>query len=342
MTREVRLQPPTKVPFRARLSRIDVKYSPYAYISPFFLVFAVVGLFPIIYTAYISTRKWNSIAGDLGVAVAYGQAGQTSWWGNFAWVFANHDFRRALLNTFSIFVLSSGPQIILAIILATVLSANLRAKTFWRMGVLLPYVVAPMAAGIIFRQMFADETGVVNTVLQAIGLDPVMWHGNTLASHVAIACIINFRWTGYNTLVLLAAMQAIPQEVIEAAVVDGAGRVRQLLSVILPMIRPTLMFVIITSTIGGLQVFDEPQLYSISQSYGGSNNQFLTVTQFLWKTGFTSNNDSNMGRAAAVAWILFVIVVIFAVLSYVLTSRIASTGTAPDAKPKTRKKAVSQ
>ncbi|MDR1449695.1 MAG: sugar ABC transporter permease [Propionibacteriaceae bacterium] len=329
-----------KAPFRARLSRIDVKASPYLYISPFFIVFAVIGLFPIIYTAYISTRKWNSIAGDLGVAAAYGQSGETSWYGNFAWVLANHDFRDALFNTFSIFILSSVPQIIAAIVLASILSANLRARTFWRMGVLLPYVIAPMAAGIIFRQMFADETGVVNIVLQQIGISPISWHGNTLASHIAIACIINFRWTGYNTLVLLAAMQAIPNEVIEAAVVDGAGRARQLLSVVLPMIRPTLMFVIITSTIAGLQVFDEPQLFSISQSFGGSDNQFLTVTQFLWKTGFTSTSDSNMSRAAAVAWILFIIVVVFAILSYVLTSRIASTG-GPD-KPKRGRKGASR
>jgi cellobiose transport system permease protein len=199
------------------------------------------------------------------------------------------------------------------------------------MGVLLPYVIAPMAAGIIFRQIFSDDTGVINIVLERIGLDPIGWHSSAFASHIAIATIVNFRWTGYNTLVILAAMQAIPNEVLEAAVVDGAGRIRQLVSVIIPMIRPTLIFVIITSTIGGLQIFDEPQMFSISTSYGGSDNQFLTITQFLWKTGFVSNHDANLGRAAAIAWILFIIVVIFAILSYVLTSRIASTGQAPKA-----------
>jgi cellobiose transport system permease protein len=311
------------------LSKLDVKYSPYGFIAPFFILFVLVGLFPIVYTLFISTRKWNSIAGDQGMAVSYEDRSTTSLLGNFEWVVNNPTFPRALLNTFSIFILSSGPQIIIAIALAAILSANLRAKTFWRMGVLLPYVIAPMAAGIIFRQIFADETGVANQILTMIGLDPIGWHSNSLASHIAIATIINFRWTGYNTLVILAAMQAVPNEVLEAGVVDGASRWRQLISIQLPMIRPTLIFVIITSTIGGLQVFDEPQMFSLSSNYGGSSDQFLTVTQFLWETGFVSTGDSNMGRAAAVAWILFIFVVCFAILSYLLTSRIASTGSAP-------------
>ncbi len=316
---------------RARLSKLDVHASPYLYIAPFFLLFATMGLFPLLYTAYISTRKWNAIAGDQGQAVAYCAlgdtdcAGGTALLGNFQWALANPDFLDALRNTIAIFVLSSVPQIILAIFLAAVLSANLRARTFWRMGVLFPYIIAPMAAGIIFRQMFADQTGVVNQLITAVGLEPIAWHADTFASWVAVSTIVNFRWTGYNTLVLLAAMQAVPHETIEAAVIDGAGRVRQLLSVTLPMIRPTLIFVIITSTIGGLQIFDEPQLYSIGTSWGGSDNQFLTLTQFMWKTGFVSTNPSNMGRAAAISWMLFLVVVVFAILSYVLTSRISAS-----------------
>ncbi len=332
-----------KLSRRARRSRFDVKASPYLYIAPFFIVFAVMGLFPLIYTVFISTRQWNSVAGDQGVACASGPAMASgsacpnghSWLGNFAWALKQPQFLDALRNTVAVFVLSSVPQIIIAIILAALLSANLRAKTFWRMGVLFPYIIAPMAAGIIFRQMFADETGVINKLLGFVGIDPVHWHASTFFSWVAVAGIVNFRWIGYNTLVLLAAMQAVPNETIEAAVIDGAGRVNQLLRVTLPMIRPTLIFVIITSVIGGLQIFDEPQMFSIGSNYGGNANQFLTLTQFMWKTGFVSNNASNMGRAAAISWMLFILVVIFAILSYVLTSRISSSG---GAKPKRTKK----
>ncbi|MDR0283942.1 MAG: sugar ABC transporter permease [Propionibacteriaceae bacterium] len=312
---------------RAKWSRLDIRLSPYLYISPFYIVFAIVGLFPLLYTAYIATRKWNSIAGDTGTAICgatCGDANATSWFGNFDWVLHQPDFWVALRNTFAIFLISTVPQIIAAILIAHVLDSNLRAKTFWRMGVLLPYVVAPMAAAIIFSQVFSDNMGIINSLFNAVGLPKVAWHANPLASWIAIASIVDFRWTGYNTLILLAAMQAIPHELNEAAEVDGAGRWRQLVSITIPQLRPTLIFVIITSTIGGLQIFDEPQMFSSAGSYGGSSQQFLTVTQFLWRTGFVSTNNSNMGRAAAVAWILFLIIVAMAVVNFLLTSRISS------------------
>lgn len=99
---------------------------------------------------------------------------------------------------------------IAAVFIAAVLDANLRAKTFWRMGVLVPYVVAPVAVGLIFNQMFADQSGFVNAVLTSVGLPAIGWHADSLAAHFAIATMVNFRWTGYNALIVLAAMQAIP------------------------------------------------------------------------------------------------------------------------------------
>jgi len=313
---------------RARWGRRDVKWSPYVYISPFYIAFGIVGLFPLLYTAFIATRMWNNVGGDKGLAVCGATCGATgtdpSWFGNFAWVLHQPDFWVALRNTFAIFVLSSVPQIICALFIAYMLSKNLRAKTFWRMGVLLPYVVAPMAAGIIFSQIFSDRMGIINTIIQAMGLPMIGWHAHPFASWVAIAMIVNFRWTGYNSLILLAAMQAVPSELYEAAEVDGASGMRQFLQVTIPQLRPTLIFVIITSTIGGLQIFDEPQMFSESSSYGGTNRQFLTVTQFLWKTGFVSTNQSNMGRAAAIAWVLFLIIVLIAVLNFWLTQHIAT------------------
>jgi cellobiose transport system permease protein len=313
---------------RNRLGKLDVKLSPYLYIAPFFILFAATGLFPLLYTAFVATRNWNTITGDGG---SVGMA-------NFTWALNQPMFWTALRNTFSIFLLSTVPQIIVALILAAILDSNLKAKTFWRMGVLLPYVIAPSAAAIIFSGVFADGMGVINTVINAIGIDPIRFHASTFWSHIAIASIVNFRWIGYNTLILLAAMQAIPRDVFEASVVDGAGRFRQFFSVTIPLLRPTLIFVIITSTIGGLQIFDEPRMFSEGSNIGGSNNQFMTVSLMLWNQGFNnvSIGQPNLGRAAAIAWFLFIIVVIIAVLNFVLTSRISSASGAP--KPKKSKK----
>ena len=129
------------------------------------------------------------------------------------------------------------------------------------MGVLLPYVVAPVAVGLIFGKLFADKSGIINTVLGNIGIDPIGWHAQVFPSHIAIATMVDFRWTGYNTLILLAAMQAIPRDLYEAAVLDGADARPPVLLRHVPMLRPTIIFVVITSTIGGLQIFDEPRLF---------------------------------------------------------------------------------
>src|SRR5690625_7535644 len=121
------------------------------------------------------------------------------------------------------------------------------------MRVLLPYVVASVAVALIFSKLYGDQSGMINTLLGQVGIEPMGWHANALASHVAIATMVNFRWMGYNTLILLAAMQAIPRDRYEAAVIDDAERLRHFVSVSVPMPRPTLIFVIIAPTIGDAQ-----------------------------------------------------------------------------------------
>lgn len=297
---------------RTRFGKLDVKVSPYLYIAPFFILFAIVGLYPVLYTAFVAMHKWHLINGQ-GPFVGLQ---------NFIEVLQQPRFWQAVRNTFSIFVLSSVPQVVAAVLIAAVLDANLRAKTFWRMGVLLPFVVTPVAVSLIFGKIFADDSGIVNTLLTSIGMQPVGWHSDTLASHFAIAAMVNFRWTGYNALIVLAAMQAIPRELYEAAIIDGASRVRQFFHVTIPMIRPTLIFVVLTSTIGGLQIFDEPRMYDNVGS-GGADRQWMTVTMYLYESGWGPQH--NFGRAAAIAWLLFLIIVVFALINFLITRQISST-----------------
>ncbi|NCD19520.1 MAG: sugar ABC transporter permease [Actinobacteria bacterium] len=303
-----------KPDLKARLNRLDMKVSPYLFISPFFILFLVVGLFPLGYTAVVSLHDWGLIAGR----------GDFVGFQNFVDVLGQPRFYTALRNTFSIFLLSSVPQIIAAIAIAAVLDQNIRAKTFWRMGVLLPYVVAPVAVSLIFSRLFADQSGMINEILGNFGIEPIRWHADVLASHVAIASMVNFRWTGYNTLIVLAAMQAIPRDVYEAAIIDGASRLRTFFSVTIPMLRPTIIFVIITSTIGGLQIFDEPRLFD-QLGQGGADRQWMTLTMFLYEVGW--GPQKSFGRASAVAWLLFLIIIVFGAINFYLTQRIADSGT---------------
>lgn len=296
---------PRVLSFSQRLSKWDVKFSPYLYISPFFILFAIVGLFPIIFTGVISFMDWDLVRNS-GKFIGFDQ---------YIWILQQPHFWTALRNTFSIFILSTVPQLILAIFIATMLDRNIRAKTFWRMGTLLPYVVAPVAVGLIFNVIFADKFGLVNTTLAGVGLGPIPWHTDPLASHVAIATMVNYRWVGYNTLILLAAMQAVNREYYEAATVDGAGLIRQFWSITLPSLKPTLIFVIITSTIGGLQIFDEPRVFD-QFGRGGAAQQWLTISLYLYDIGW---GQWNFGRAAAMAWILFIIIVLIGLINLLVT-----------------------
>nr|WP_091502239.1 sugar ABC transporter permease [Microbacterium sp. cf332] len=298
-------RPPRVISFSQKLSKWDLRFSPYLYISPFFIMFAIVGLFPIAYTAVISFMDWDLIRGE-GEFIGFDQ---------YIWILTQPHFWTALRNTFSIFLLSSVPQLVLAIFIAAVLDRNIRAKTFWRMAVLVPYVVAPIAVGLIFNAMFADQSGFINGVLQSIGIGAIPWHVEPFWSHIAIATMVNYRWMGYNTLILLAAMQAVNRDFYEAATVDGAGPVRQFFSITLPSLKPTLIFVIITATIGGLQIFDEPRVFD-QAGRGGSAQQWLTITLYLYDVGW---GQWNFGRAAAMAWILFLIIVLIGLVNLVVT-----------------------
>lgn len=304
-----------RLSFRQRLSRADVRLSPYVYIAPFFVLFGAVGLFPLLFTAYVSLFD-RDLLDDTGKFIGLQ---------NYVDLWQDKQFWNALENTISIFVLSSGPQIVIAVGLAALLNTKLRVRTGWRVGVLLPYVASLVAVGIIFGNLFGVRYGLVNGILETLGLDRIDWQGNRLASHVAIATMVNWRWTGYNTLIVLAAMQAIPRDLIEAAVMDGAGAVRRFFSVVLPLLRPTLIFVVITSTIGGLQIFTEPKLFSAmpGSNNGGASNEYQTVTLYLYQSGFETQH---LGYAAAIAWALFILIIIFALLNFFLTRRIASTG----------------
>ncbi|MBA8810052.1 cellobiose transport system permease protein [Promicromonospora sukumoe] len=298
-----------------------MKLSPYLYISPFFILFAVTGLFPLAYTAYVSVHDWSLLGGQ----------GEFVGLQNFSDVLAQPTFWKSLGNTLSIFVLSSVPQVIIAITIAALLDQNLRSATFWRMGVLIPYVVAPVAVSMIFGRLFADQYGLINSMLGVIGMDPIAWHGDRLASHVAIASIVNYRWVGYNALIFLAAMQAVPRELYEAAVIDGAGRVRQFFSITVPQIRATIIFVVITSTIGGLQIFDEVRMFDAT-GLGGPDRNWMTTVLYLYDVAW--GNQHSLGRASAVAWMLFLLIVLIGFVNFLITRQISTSGAAKKSKRK--------
>ncbi len=322
---------------RVRWNRFSAKAVPYLYISPFFIVFAAVGLFPLLFTLFISLFDWKLTTSSVSGATFVGLD-------NYVWELTQDPyFWPALLNTFSIFIMSTIPQLAVATFIAVLLDRHLRGKTFWRMGVLLPYVVAPVAIALIFGAVFRDplQGGLANSLLQMVGLDPISWRSNRWLSHAAIATMVNFRWTGYNALILLAAMQAVPRDLYEAAAIDGAGAWRRFWSVTLPSIRGTMIFVVLTATMAGLRIFDEPRMYDTTPGgIGGPGGVFRTVALQLWAIGFSAQGQ--LGRASAIAWLLFIVILLVTGLNWWLSNRISDEEGAVPRRRRARRKAVSR
>ena len=291
------------------LSRLDTKGSPYLFIAPFFVLFAVFGLFPLLYTAWVSLHRWDA-TGDGGFIGLR----------NYTELFGDPDFWNAVVNTLGMLVLATVPQLLLALMLASLLNQRLRALLLLRMGVLLPIVTSVAAVGIVFSQIFDRDAGMVNGLLGLVGVSPVDWRADKWSSWLAISTMVNWRWIGYNSLIYLAAMQSIPRDLYEAATVDGASKIRQFWSITVPLIRPAIVFTVIVSTIAGMQLFTEPLIFgqgtfAIS---GGSLRQFQTVSMYMFEKAF---RDFDYGYGSAVAWMIFLLITLLALINFLITRR---------------------
>lgn len=297
------------------LYRFDNKRVPYVLISPFFILFGIFGLFPIIFNGVVALRHWRlddpTLTGWAGLA-------------NFEKLLHDEDFWNALVNTFGIFILATVPQLLIALMVANLLNRKLRATTWWRVGVLLPYVTPVAASTLVFAVFFSRDNGMANWLLSLVGFGenaPLDWRAQKWSAWIAIATMVNWKWIGYNALLYLSAMQSIPKDVYEAAAVDGAGPWRQLWRITVPMIQPVVIFTVVLSTIGGLQLFNEPMLFeeNPAAASGGSNGQWQTIAQLIYKVGW---KDLNLGYAAAMSWALFLIILIVAALNALATNRL--------------------
>lgn len=241
-------------------------------------------------------------------------------WDNYIELVQDPQFYKALGNTLSIFLWSSLPQLAAALLLAVVLnSRTLKLRTFWRAVILFPFITSTVAVALVFGAMFIDDGGMMNWALSLLNLGPIAWHADVIPSHIAIAVMVNWRWTGYNTLIFLAALQSIPHELYEAAEMDGASKISQFFNITIPQIRPTIFFTLITSTIGGLQIFAEPFQFGGGSYSGGSDGQFSTLTLYMFDAAF---RNMKLGYSSAIAIGLFVIIAIIAAINFLISSKL--------------------
>ena len=284
----------------------------YFFTAPFFIMFLIFGLAPIVYSVYIAFFNWDALGTQDFIGLA-----------NFNELMVDTRFWNALVNTLDIWLLSTIPMLIMSIGLAAILhNPSLRGSTFWRTILLVPNITSVLAIAIVFGQLFGRDFGMINIIIGALGFEHIDFIQGTTSSHVAIASMIVWRWTGYNALIFLAAMLAIPNELYESAALDGAGKWKQFLYVTLPSLRNTITFVLIVGTIGGLQVFAEPLILGGSYN-GGDSGQFSTLTLFLFEQAFVAYK---WGYAAAIGIMITLIVAIVSIINFYITRKLSGAG----------------
>lgn len=297
----------------AFLSRWDIKGSPYLYVAPFFLLFAVFGAYPMLYTLWVALQKWT-----LGSDIRINVGGH-----NFVELWHDDAFWNSVFNTFGLFVFATVPQLLGALVLANLLNRIDFGRTFFRLSVVIPVATSTAVVGIVFNQLYSTDFGIVNWLLHLVGVHKIDWHASQPGSWFAIVTMVNWRWTGYNALIYLAAMQAIPKDVYESASLDGASPARQFFRITVPMLRPTIIFTVIISTIGGVQLFGEPVTFKTGAGsmQGGTTGQFQTVTMYLYQEMF---ERQRLGYAGAIAWVIVLLTALTVLANFTLIRRIHS------------------
>jgi cellobiose transport system permease protein len=286
------------------------KYLPfYLSVSPYLLLFAVFGLVPVIFTMVLAFTNWSG----LGDAKFIGLE-------NFKFLIHDTLFFKSIGNTLILFVMSTFPNLILATFVALLLNKTLRFSTTYKVVYLLPNITSVVAMGILFGSIFSSRFGLANALVQMVGGENISWLQSEWGIKIAISCLSIWTFVGYNALLILAGLQAIPKEINEAAQLDGAGAFKEFFYVTLPQLRPIVLFITLTSTIGSLQSFTETQVLTSSQSTGsaaagGVNNSGLTMVLYFFSVAF---QEHRFGYGATIAWGVFVIVLFFTIINWIV------------------------
>ena len=219
---------------------------------------------------------------------------------------------KSILNSGFILAFQVPLMIVLALGSAYLLNQNwLKFRKRMRILNFLPAVTTLVAYSVVFRVLLAKDGGAVNQFMWLFHVQPIDWLANEAWARVSLIAAITWRWTGYNMIILMAGLQAIPSDLYEAAKVDGANAWQTFTKIVIPQLRPSLVFVLITSTIGGLQIFDE----SVILTNGGPNNATMTPVLYLYKEGF---RNFDFGYASAIAWTLVIFTGLISLIQFKL------------------------
>lgn len=276
----------------------------WAFAAPFVILFGVFLAFPILASFLLSFTSFGlrDLANPVGTTVIGVK--------NYVDLFADATFWKALFNTVYFVVVGVPLTLILGLLIATALNRGVtRFRTMFRVGYYLPVITSIVAIAVVWRFLLNPDSGLVNLLLGGLGIKGPAWLADPAFAMPSIIAMAVWRNLGFAMIVFLAGLQTIPSSLYEAAAIDGAGRMQGFRYITLPMLRPTVLFMTVITTIGYLQLFEEPFVLT----GGGPLDATLSITMYMYQQGFTFFRQ---GYASAIAYVLFVIVAIVAFLQF--------------------------
>ena len=286
--------------------RLSPEWAPFVFLTPFVVLFVVFGLFPLGFSLYLAFQSWEPTSG-LGAMEFVGLD-------NIAFVLRDEWFWKSLKNTAWLALASGVPQHLVAIPLACFIHGSFKRMRNAVVGAyFVPYITSTVAIAILFSSLFSTDYGLINAGIGAIARIPglgwllpgnaIDWLNDPDLIKPALSVIVFWRYVGFNVVLYLAALQTIPDDLYEAATMDGAGRLQQFWFITLPSLKPMIFFGVTLSVIGGMQLFEEP--FILTQGRGGSDQSGMTTAVYLYRTAFDFND---FGAASAMSWLLFIVV----------------------------------
>lgn len=295
----------------ARTRKRNYNNMAYLFVMPFVVVFLVFSVYPVFRTLQLSFANYKGF-GDIDYVG----------FKNYIRVLQDKYFWTALLNTIKIWSVNIVLQLGMAFLLTIVFSDikyKIKGLGFFRAVYYLPNIIAATSVAFLFKTLLDWRYGTINQILAKFGVDqPINWLGQPFTARLSISLIQTWMWFGNSFIMLMAGVQGINKDYFEAAAIDGAGRWKRFFYITLPLLRPILLYVTITSLIGGIQMFDLPFLI------GTVNGEPLGATQtaimYLYKYGFASR-PKQVGYASAIAYTLFLLILIISLIQFKVMNR---------------------
>lgn len=270
----------------------------YGFIAPSLILICVLNLWPILQTFYFSLNEVRGFQSPVFVGLS-----------NYMTLFGDEEFWKSLVNSCIYTVVTVPVGVILSLITAVFLNASIKGKSFFRVLYFLPVISAPAAVAMVWRWLYNSDFGLINYILSVLHIQGPNWIADSRVVLGSVMIVGIWSLVGYNMVILLAGLQDIPGSYYEAAQIDGADSLKQFLHITVPLVSPTLFFVVLTTMISSLQVFDH--IYMMLDSTNPALKSGESIVYLFYKYTFANNNK---GYGSAIATVLLFLVMLLTVI----------------------------